>query len=269
MSFSSKLHRLIDTAAPYWAGEAAVFEAYWTWKKRTRETDLAWLNHQCFKEIWGSGVADKQLGLFLGPLEEMKAAFPKIDLEIDRHEVLGLAEALWAEFAHYCAFADAHDGLLVPSEPKINPKRLKWWKQDEELANVRYGHIDRHGRLGQRAARFTEGGYCTLFSAGMQLKERPTPGHEKADGLIAVACGKVYDDEFGHMLKGIAGLDAEALTDAEWKTLAEISVEQLRYRILMRNAQFGGPLSGAQLDDALAGRLQPVRFDYERARLAA
>lgn len=269
MPFSARLQQLIDAAAPYWAGEAAVFEAYWSWERRTRESDLAWLNHQCFKEIWGSGVADKNLGLFLGPLEELKAAFPKIDVEVDRHEVLGLAEALWAEFAHYCAFADAHDGLLLPGEPKINPGQLKWWKEDETLANMRYGHIDRHGSLGRRAARFTEGGYCTLFSAGMQLKDHPTPGHERADRLIAEACSKVYDDEFGHMLKGIAGLDAEGLTDAEWKTLADISVEQLHYRILMRNAQFGRPLEGPRLEDALAGRCQPVRFDYERARRAA
>jgi hypothetical protein len=265
MGFSAKLRGLIDAAAPYWAGEAAVFEAYWNWTKRTRETDLAWLNHQCFKEIWGSGVADRNLGLFLGPLEELKAAFPKIDVEIDRHAVLDTAEALWAEFAHYCAFADAHDGLLLPGEQKINPGRLKWWKEDEVLAHLRYGHIERHGALGRRAARFTEGGYCTLFSAGMQLKERPTPGRERVDGLIATACGKVYDDEFGHMLKGIAGLDVEGLTDAEWGTLEGISIEQLRCRILMRNAQFGSPLAGARLDDALAGRLKPVSFDYGRA----
>lgn len=269
MSFSSRLHRLIEAAAPYWAGEASVFETYWTWEKRTRETDLAWLNHQCFKEIWGSGVGDRNLGLFLGPLEELKAAFPRIDIEIDRHRVLDTAEALWAEFAHYCAFADAYDGLLAPGEERINPKRLKWWKEDETLAGLRYRHIERHGKLGQRAARFTEGGYCTLFSAGMRLKDRPTPGHERADALIATACGKVYDDEFGHMLKGIAGLDAEGLTDTEWKTLEDICLEQLRCRILMRNAQFGQPLAGRQLDDALAGGCRPVRFDYERARRAA
>lgn len=265
MAFSARLQRLIGAAAPYWAGEAAVFEAYWAWEKRTRETDLVWLNHQCFKEIWGSGVADRNLGLFLGPVEQLKAAFPKIDVEIDRHVVLDTAEALWAEFAHYCAFADAHDGLLLPGEQKINPQRLKWWKEDEVLANLRYGHIERHGALGRRAASFTEGGYCTLFSAGMGLAARPTPGHEKADALIATACGKVYDDEFGHMLKGVAGLDSEGLAEADWKTLEDISIEQLRQRIVMRNAQFGGPLAGARLEDALAGRMKPLAFDYARA----
>ena len=34
----------------------------------------------------------------------LKPGFPKIDTEVDRHEVLDVAEALWAEFSHYCAF---------------------------------------------------------------------------------------------------------------------------------------------------------------------
>ena len=39
MSVSSNLQRLIDRAAPYWAGEAEVFATYWDWSKRTRETE--------------------------------------------------------------------------------------------------------------------------------------------------------------------------------------------------------------------------------------
>jgi hypothetical protein len=269
VSFSNKLHELIDSLAPWWAGEAAVFKAYWASDKRTRQTDLTWLNYQCFKELWGVGLADKKLGLFLGPVRQLEAAFPKIDTEIDRHEVLDIAEGLWAEFAHYCAFADAHDGLVEPGEQKINPNVLKWWKEDEELSEVRYGHQKQYGDLGLRAVRFTEGGYCTLFSEGMKLKDNPTPGHEKADRLIAAACAKVYDDEFGHMLKGIVGLDGLQLSDAEWKTLVDISVEQMKGRIKMRNAQFGYPLAGAKLEEALSGRCKPLIFDYERAKLAA
>src|SRR5262252_9201116 len=269
MSVSAQLQRLIDAAAPYWAGEAEVFRTYWTWEKRTRETDRRWLAYQCSKEIWGSGLAPLDKGIFLGPAEQLVAAFPKIDSEIDRHEVLDIAEGLRAEFSHYCAFADAYDALLAPGEQKLNPKMLQWWNEDEELAALRHSHKDRHGGIGLRATRFTEGGYCTLFSEGMKLKDRPTSRHEKADRLIAEACGKVYDDEFGHMLKGIAGLDCVGLTDSEWQTFAALSVEQMKYRIQMRNAQFGRPLSRARLDDALSGRCEPLRFDYERAKLTA
>ena len=273
MSASANLRRLIDAAAPYWAGEAEVVRTYWTWSQRTRETDRHWLALQCYKEFLGFGlgfgVGGEDLGPFRGPVEELREAFPKIDIEIDRHEVLGIAELLRDEFSHYCAFADAHDALALSGEPKLNPRMLASWKEEDELARVRRDHKERYGALGRRATQFTEGGYCTLFSEGMKLRERPTPGHEATDRLIGEACARVYDDEFGHMLKGIVGLDDEGLAETDWRRLADISVEQLKHRILMRNAQFGRPVDEARIKDLLAGRCRPIAFDYERARMAA
>lgn len=265
MGISANLRRLIDAAAPYWAGEAEVVGTYWTWKRRTRETDRRWLARQCYKEFLGFGAGFEELGPFLGQLEGLRAAFGKIDTEIDRHEVLDIAATLYEEFAHYCAFADAHDRLALPGEPRLNPRMLTSWPEEDDLTRVRRGHIDRYGALGTRGARFTEGGYCSLFSEGMKLRERPTPGHETADRLIAEACTRVYDDEFGHMLKGIVGLDDQKFADAEWRTLAEISVEQLQHRILMRNAQFSFPVPEARIKELLAGRCPPLAFDYARA----
>lgn len=272
MPVSKKLKQLIDAAAPYWAGEAEVFRRYWEWDKRNRESDRRWLALQCYKEVWGSGLVPLDKGIFLAPAEQLVAMFPKIDIEIDRHEVLDVAEGLWAEFVHYCAFADAYDALALPGEPKLNPHALKGgWKEDLELSELRFSHKREDAKLGERATRFTEGGYCTLFSEGMSLKDRTQGVHGRANRLIAQACAKVYDDEFGHMLKGIIGLDAEKLSSGDWGTLERMSVEQLKGRIRMRNSQFGFPLAGKRLDDALEGRLAPLQFDYARAeqRLAA
>ncbi len=272
MSVSANLQQLIGAAAPYWAGEAEVFRAYWDWEKRTRETDRRWLRLQCYKEVWGSGLAPLDKGIFLAPAEQLVAAFPKIDIEMDRHEVLGIAEGLWAEFLHYCAFADAHDALADPGEPRLNPHAIKkGWQEDLELTELRFAHKKENPKLGERATRFTEGGYCTLFSEGMALGNHTGGPHGRANLLIAKACAKVYDDEFGHMLKGIVGLDAEGLSEAQWRRLEEMSLEQLRARIRMRNAQFGYPLQGGRLEQALAGRLAPLAFDYSRAeeKLAA
>ena len=267
--FSASLKRLIAAAAPYWAGEAAVFRTYWKWSKRTRDTDRRWLALQCSKEVWGSGLAPLDKGIFLGPAEELVRIFPRIDIDIDRHAVLDIAEGLWAEFLHYCAFADAHDALARPGEAKLNPHALKSaWKEDLDLSALRFRHKRENPKLGDRAARFTEGGYCTLFSEGMFLKSKKHPKNGKANRLIAAACSKVYEDEFGHMLKGIAGLDEEGLKDADWRMLEAMSVEQLKARIHMRNAQFSYPLAGPALDDALAGRLKPLPFDWRKARAA-
>lgn len=270
MAVSPELTRLIDAAAPYWAGEAEVFRTYWSWERRTRETDRHWLAYQCSKEIWGSGLAPLDKGIFLGPAEALVAAFPKIDTEIGRHEVLDIAEGLRAEFAHYCAFADAYDALALPGEPAMNPQRVKIaWPEDRALSELRFAHKRAHAKLGDRATRFTEGGYCTLFSAGMALAAQAAGPHGRANALIATACAKVYEDEFGHMLKGIIGLDGEQLAAADWRTLERLSIEQLKARILMRDAQFSGPLGEARLRHVLSGACAPIAFDYEKARLAA
>lgn len=270
MSVSAELRHLIDAAAVFWAGEAEVFRRYWRWEKRSRETDRHWLACQCSKEIWGSGLVSLEKGLFLGPAEALVAAFPKIDLEIDRHAVLEVAEGLRAEFAHYCAFADVYDTLAQPGEPKMNPERVRIaWPEDRALSALRLEHKQLHPELGSRATRFTEGGYCTLFSEGMKLETEVAGPHGRANALIAAACAAVYEDEFGHMLKGIIGLDEEGLSAADWRLLERLSIEQLKARILMRNAQFGYPLDKAQLDRAASGGCPPIAFDYDKARLAA
>jgi hypothetical protein len=87
--------------------------------------------------------------------------------------------------------------------------------------------------------------------------------------MIAEACAKVYDDEFGHMLSGIGGIVEEGLSEADWKLLATLLVEQLKQRIRMRNEQFSYPLSEARVQEIYQGRIAPIAFDYERARLAA
>ena len=263
---SGRLRKLIKAVAPYWAGEAAVFRAYWGWEGRTRETDRRWLSLQCAKEVWGSGLAPLDKGIFLGPAEELVALFPKIDIDVDRHKVLDIAEGLWAEFLHYCAFADAHDALAAQGEPKINPHGVKnLWKEDLDLSALRFRHKRENPKLGDRATKFTEGGYCTLFSEGTALAKKKTGPHKKANALIAAACARVYDDEFGHMLKGIVGLDGEGLSAQDWRRLEAMSIEQMKSRILMRNAQFGRPLSGKRLDDALGGRCKPLKFDFVKA----
>ncbi len=267
MAVSSQLVKLIDAAAPYWAGEAEVFKAYWGWDQRSRESDRRWLEYQCSKETWGSGFSSYEKGMLVSAAEELLAAFPKADTEIDRHTIRDIAEGLWAEFAHYCAFADAYDALALPGERKMTPAGCKVpWKEDMELSELRFAHKREYPEIGLRATKFTEGGYCTLFAEGMKLRNRNGGKHARADEVIAEACTKVYEDEFGHMLKGVVGLGDENMGASDWKLLEDLSILQLKARIKMRNSQFGYPLSGQKLDDAVNGRLPPIGFDYAKAQ---
>ena len=266
MAVSPQLRKLIDAITPLFAGEAEVVRSYWTSPVRSRETDLRWLRYQCRKEFWDS-FADPQKGLYLEPLDRLRSAFPKIDKEIDRHEVLEIAEMFFAEFAHYVAFADAYDAIRGDSEGKMNPHKLRAdgdLPENAELARIRAEHRKKHGALGLRACEITEGGYCALFSEGMKLA-----GRGGADEAIARACKAVYDDEFGHMLRGIVNLDEEKLGPGDWKLLEQMTREQMQARIRMRNAQFNHPLSEERIQEIFAGRIEPIAFDYARAQLGS
>jgi hypothetical protein len=259
------IRRLVEAATPLWAGEAEVVRTYWSSPKRSLETDLLWLRRQCFKEFWGSGVGKYDRGgVVPGQLRQLAEKVLEVDVSIDRHEFLEVLEGMKAEYSHYCAFADVHDALRPAGRPKLDPRQLEPWPEEDALTALRYKHQGEHGALGMRACKLTEGGYCTLFSEGMALRGKPG-----ADGRIAEACAKVYDDEFEHMLAGVAGIAEENLAEADWRLLETLVTEQLRQRIRMRNAQFSYPLSEERVQAIYRGDIKPLTFDYERAQLSA
>lgn len=254
MAVNENLRKLVDLSAPYWAGEAEVAWTYFQSPRRTKESDLLWLRRQCYKELWGSGVGDREKGLFLGPVDYLREAFPRIDRGVDRHEVLEAIDGLRAEFYHYCLFADIHDHL---AGSRLNPHQCESWPADDELARMRYDYRDKRGQLGYFAVRFTEGGYCSLYSTGMRLK-----GTGDVNDRIARACEGVYTDEIGHMRGGFIGLSREKLKREEWDEIGAMSRKILLQRIHMRNEQFGYPLSAERIREIEAGGIEPMRFDY-------
>ena len=268
MAMSRELEALVAAAAPLWAGEAEVVRSYFGSPARSRATDMAWLRRQCKKEFWDSiHIMDTDQGIFLGPLEMLREAFPRLEAGVDRHDMLELAETLYAEFRHYVAFADVYDLLAGADGPRLDIHAARTdaeWPENAALGRLRKGHRERHGAIGARACRFTEGGYCTLFREGIARA-----GRGGVDDAIAAACREVYDDEAGHMMKGIVGLDVEGLSAADWALLTRLTVEQLAARIRMRNAQFGHPLTAARIAEILAGRIEPLAFDFVAAEAAA
>jgi hypothetical protein len=261
---NSSLRRVIDTATPLWAGEAEVVRTYWSSPKRTTETDLLWLRRQCFKEFWGSGVARfDRGGIVPGSLRRLAEHATNVDTSITRHEFLDALETVRAEFSHYTYFADLHDALRPAGTPKLHPGMLEEWPEERELTALRFRHREAYGAIGMRACKTSEGGYCTLFSEGMKLAGRPG-----VDGLIAQACAKVYEDEFAHMVSGIAGIAEEELKEPDWDLLEGLLAEQLRQRIRMRNAQFSYPLAEEHVQAIYRGDIQPLEFDWTRAGIS-
>ena len=264
MAVSANLRNLIDRAAPLWAGEAEVVRTYWDSPVRTLETDLLWIARQASKEFNGSGVAEfGNLGCFLGPLTELQEMFPRIDSGVSRHEAFERIAMIYEEFSHYMAFADVYDAIRPPGTPPLDPHAVAPWDEDVALNRLRHDIMDEHGAIGIRATKFSEGGYCTLFREGMRLA-----GRGGNDDLIAAACATIHDDEFGHMLKGIVGLDDEGLAPDGWDRLAGLVRRILGRRIHMRNAEFSFPLSAERVQAIHDGDIEPIAFDFQRAEEA-
>jgi hypothetical protein len=261
MPISQNLKRLIECNAPLWAGEAEIVRTYWTSPVRTRETDKLWLKRQCWKEYAGVGDSEGEtMGMVSDLVVKLKDQVPKLDISVDRHDLKELLEKVYVEYTHYCLFADIYDGLAAPGEPKINANQLAPWPEEEALASRRREVRRTHGKVGVRASGFTEGGYCTMYSEGAKLGGRPG-----LEGRIGAACQKVFDDEFGHMMWGVVGIDEEGLSKSDWDAMTELTTEQLRLRLYMRNAQFTHPLSDARIREIIAGKIEPVQFDFKKA----
>ena len=265
MPLSEKLRGVIAAAAPFFAGEAELVRTYWDWPGRTIETDLCWLELQCFKEFKGSGVGEKDnMGVIMGPLAEVKEAIPKMDRGVSRHRILRLLEDLHEEFSHLCAFADAYDAIRPEGTPPFDPHRCDGWREDQQLTELRCMAIEIHGELGASASKFTEGGYCALFREGMRLKGRDGP-HARSNAAIAAACELVYEDEFAHMLQGVVALDDMGFNSVDWELVKRVVTNMLEARLYMRNGQFSYPLSGDRIEAIRRGNIEPEPFDFEAA----
>lgn len=249
-----RLVALIGANARMWSAETEVFSTYFASPARTASTDAAWLARQCFKEMV-DGIVGR-----LGQLTQNETNFG--------HTLTRAVEALTddvvrVELKHYIAFAIAYRlSRNEAGEASVSARIGADWPQNNELQTLRAQHRRDYGAIGERAAAFTEGGYCTLYRAGMALA-----GGSARDDAIAAACAQVYEDELDHMLSGIAGLAEESFSAGEWALLEELTVVQGRCRIRMRNAQFGFPLSAARVQELEAGVAQPLAFDYARAGL--
>lgn len=261
MEVTENLRELLDTAGSFFAGEAEVVRTYWDWPGRTIETDLHWLELQVFKEFKGSGVGDfENKGVIIGPLIEVRELLPKMDRGVDRHQIRDLLEGLYEEFTHLVAFADVYDAIRPEGTPPIDPHICEGWAEDNVLTQLRYRTIAENGEIGRRASKFTEGGYCTLFREGMAIA-----GRGGNDELIGNACRLVYEDEFEHMLEGVAGLDDAEHTSENWQRMTDLVTTLLRARIDMRNGQFSYPLSADRIAAIAAGDIKPITFDFETA----
>jgi hypothetical protein len=231
--------------------------AYFYGPLRNQSTDQQWLLHQIYKE-YCDGVKPYA--------NKLMNSIDNIADKTGRESLKDLAEIVCDEVDHFLMFVELWE-LLVGEQYSVDPARLARlgsWPENDALIQARQRHRDQSAKIGARAASFSEGGYMALFSEGSRL-----PAHSDFDKLLAKVCRSIYDDEFQHMLLGIVQTDAQQLSDGEWDLLQVFSVEQMRLRVAMRQAQFGNPVPNDRLQILLEGGGEPVDFDYKSAMAVA
>jgi hypothetical protein len=248
--FSDGLHRLIARNAPLWGGEAEVVRTYFDSPHRDRGSDRRWVLRQLYKE-YRDGIA---------PLvNAIQGALPQLEHGVTREWLRDVTGMLHEEAGHYLLFAGLLEHLSDGAEATPGPDRLEVigaWLENDALRELRSRHCHEHGMLGHRACQFTERGYCTLYSEGRRRK-----GRGGDDDAIAEVCAVIHDEEFESTLLDIVDLDTAGFVEAQWKQLEEMTVEQMRLRIRMRNAQFGFPVPNWRISELCAGAADPLSFD--------
>ncbi len=254
MEVSPFLKRLVDANAPLWAAEAEVFRTYWDSPVRSSATDQLWLFRQMFKEL---------INGFERAMSRLDAPHWALESREGRDKMQAESLVAHQELIHFCLLADVYERLQVSGSHILSTSEIRAhgdWPENQKLMELRARHRRLYGSIGRRAHHFTEGGFCTLHAEGMTLR-----GRGGIDDLIADACGRIYNDEFEHMLRGVMETESERLVADEWETLTQLTVEQLRLRIHMRNAQFSFPLSKERVQDLCDGQCAPIPFPFEQA----
>jgi hypothetical protein len=236
---------VLDANARYWGAEAEICRTYFRSPSRTATTDAAWLARQAAKELL-DGVVPR-----MRQLDRALAAGA-----IESSPVADIAEELHEEAVHFRAFAAAHARVRPAGIGDLDLATLKAavaWPANLALAAVRARHTERDRQLGAVAGSVTEGGCCALFREGIALA-----GGSEADDAIAEACRAVLADEAEHMLSGLAAVDEIGLRPEQWEVVVDMSVEQSRARLLMREEQFGGAVGPDRLAQLLESGAEPL-----------
>ncbi len=230
--------QLNDAAWPYWEAEAEIAKRFYA--TAAPEDHVFYLRAQLWKEL---NPVD---GYFNGLHRELAALvekFPRVDIDIDRHDYHFSLVQLTQEFNHYVVLADIFEHLVGR---RITPGDTVQLPEEKKLGDLRRAYVEGGAALDKAAVGFTEGGGAALFRVGAGI------GGNELNDMTAAAMHVIYDDEKDHYTvqadeaaKLIGGPD-----DLAHMTEAVVAVSL--QRVHMRNEMFGQPMTGAEIDAFIA-----------------
>ncbi len=237
-------------AQRFWAGEAEICRAFWS-VPRSPEEQARWLRLQVYKEMFGSGLAGHPGGIIRGLIDKLDRSLPLAQTREQRDEFERDIRVLREEFTHYRLFADILEDVL--GEP-VRLESLRAWQlpEDAKLQLVRQQAREQHGRVGEAAIGFTEGGGASFFYEGRKI------GGDPLSDRVAAACAIVFGDESEHGEHGASEFAHNLETEQEWNEARAIVIAICKQRLRMRYEMFGLPIDEDRIDQIAQGLIEPL-----------
>ncbi len=244
-TFHERLHGLLESVAPCWAGEALIARHYLGNGHRTAARDVQWIGFQVFKEHTGGGVYGGPGETVATILRSAAVRASEINLATrpeDLEQVLGDLQFAVDELRHMTQFIRLY--ALAGGDTSRSIESLGQLDSAGRLAGLR--HELRSTKIGRTAVELSEGGGLGLHF-GMQEHFRLNPPTAPADLEIARLTDVILADETHHMLTrfhSILDLDDSEHT---WQNLESQLVAICSQKLRERNEQFSFPLPEEEL----------------------
>lgn len=232
---SPHVQTLIDAALPYWEAEGEIARRFFAGKP-SREDHIYWLKAQVWKELH---PVDGYFNGIHKELTRLTDLFPKVDVEVDRHEFGFSLRQIVEEFNHYVLFADILE--LVTGAP-VGPSETIQLPAEKALGDTRRRYVSGGNPVDAAAVLFTEGGGARLFREGAKIH-----GGE-LEHKIAHAMKVIYEDERDHFHEAALQASAAIRSDADLARIVAAIVDVSSHRVEMRREMFRNAMTPREID---------------------
>jgi hypothetical protein len=226
---------LIDAALPYWEAEGEIAKRFFA-AQPSREDQIYWLKAQVWKELH---PVDGYFNGIHKELSRLTDLFPKVDVEVDRHEFGFSLRQIVEEFNHYVLFADILEFL---TGAPVGPSETVQLPAEKALGDTRRGYVSGGNPIDAAAVLFTEGGGARLFREGAKIR-----GGE-LEHKIAHAMKVIYDDERDHFNEAALQAAAVIHSVADLERIIAAIVDVRSARVEMRREMFRNAMTPQEID---------------------
>jgi hypothetical protein len=230
---------LIDAALPYWEAEGEIAKRFFA-SNPSSDDQIFWLKAQVWKELH---PVDGYFNGIHKELSRLTDLFPKVDVEIDRHEFGFSLRQIVEEFNHYVLFADI---LQMLTGKPVGPSETVQLPAEKALGDTRRRLVSGGNPIDSAAVLFTEGGGARLFREGANVRGGAL------EQKIAHAMKIIYDDERDHFREAAEQASAVLKTEGDLARIVAGIVEVSAARVEMRREMFRNAMTPAEIDAFIA-----------------